>query len=171
MRTLLPAALLLLVLLGQVAALIWGAGQLPAEVASHFDARGVPDNWMSRESHLLLMALFGLALPLALAGAFYAVRYFPVSIVNLPHREYWLAEERRAETSARIFQMGLWIALFEAALALGTHIAVVNANLAQPVRLDMSVWLMLGLFLAATAVWLWVYLRSFARLPAMDAKR
>src|SRR5690606_13247496 len=167
MRTLIPATLLVLVLVGQVVALAWAAERLPARVASHFNAAGVPDNWMSREAHLWLMAAFGVGLPLALAAMFYGVRYFPVSIVNLPHREYWLAEERRAETSARIFQMGLWMALFEAALALGTHIAVVYANLAQPVRLDMRVWLMLGLFLAATAVWLWVYLRSFARLPPL----
>jgi uncharacterized membrane protein len=87
-RLLVPLAFLVLALAAMAASLVWAGQQLPPQVASHFDARGVPDSWMSRESHLLLMGLMGLGLPLLFVGVFYGVRYLPASLINLPHRDY-----------------------------------------------------------------------------------
>ena len=86
-------ALILLLALYAVFAgsLIYAAGELPDEVATHFDFRGDANGWMSKPADLLLMGALGLALPLFLIGICYATRFLPMGMVNLPNREYWLA--------------------------------------------------------------------------------
>jgi serine/threonine-protein kinase len=130
---------LFLALAAVAASLVWAYPRLPPRVASHFNAAGNPDAEMSRESHIALMAAVGMGLPLALVCIFYSIRWLPTSIVNMPNRQYWLAPERRAETSNRMLQFGLWLATLEALLLLGIHLLVVAANRAQPVRLSMAV--------------------------------
>jgi hypothetical protein len=173
MRTslLIPLLVLSACLAANAAAVVWAAGVLPARVASHFNAGGAPDGWMSRESHLVLMALVGIGLPLFLAGVFYCVRWLPTSIVNMPHREFWLAPERRLETAASMRQYGLWLAAMESVLLLVIHLLVVEANRVQPVRLSDWVWGALAGFLGALAVWLIALLRRFRRIGGGSMNR
>lgn len=165
-RMLLPLALLLVALVAMAASLVWASQQLPQQVAAHFDARGAANSWMSRESHLLLMTLLGLGMPLLLVGVFYSVRFLPVNLVNLPHRDYWLAAERRAATCADLLTFGVWFAVFETLFFLSVHILVVQANLVQPARLSSAVWMLLAGFLVLVAGWLIALFRRFHRPPA-----
>src|SRR5436305_13166641 len=105
-------ALILLLALYAVFAgsLIYAAGELPERVATHFDFRGEANGWMSKEADLLLMAALGVGLPLFLIGICYATRFFPARLVNLPHREYWLAPGRRRETAAYVGAQSVWLA-------------------------------------------------------------
>ncbi len=164
-RMLLPLALLLLALVAMAASLVWASQQLPPQVASHFDARCAADNWMSRESHLMLMALVGLGMPLFLVGVFYSIRFFPVNLVNLPHRDYWLSAKQHAATCADLLTFGLWFAIFETLFFLGIHILVVQANLAQPARLSSAVWMLFAGFLVLLVGWLIALYRRFRRPP------
>jgi uncharacterized membrane protein len=45
--------------------------QLPGRVATHFDASGQPNGWMSRTAHLRLMIAFGLGFPLFVPALVY----------------------------------------------------------------------------------------------------
>lgn len=164
-RMLLPLALLLLSLVAMAASLVWANQQLPPQVASHFDARGAANSWMSREGHLLLMALVGLGMPLLMVGIFYGIRFFPVNMVNLPYRSYWLSAEQHAATCADLLIFGLWFAVFETLFFLGIHILVVQANLAQPARLSSGVWMLLAGFLLVLVGWLVALFRRFHRPP------
>ena len=74
--------------------LMWQHRQMPDHVASHFNWEGDADGWATKGTHLWMMVLvyglmafsFGI-LPLLISR-------LPVSLINLPHREYWLAPER-----------------------------------------------------------------------------
>lgn len=57
--------------LGFVAYLALSAGALPARVATHFDASGRPNGWMSRSSHVAFTLVFGFAVPLFVVGLMY----------------------------------------------------------------------------------------------------
>src|SRR3954468_21478203 len=103
-----PALILGLLYLCFLGYLISSAPQLPDRVATHFGAGGEPDGWMSRSSHLLFMGVFGLAFPLFVVGLFFILRFLPDSGLNIPHRDYWLAPERRSETFAYLFRHSLW---------------------------------------------------------------
>lgn len=168
-RMLLPLTLLLIALVAMAASLVWASQQLPPHVAAHFDARGAANSWMPRESHLMLMALLGLGMPLFFVGVFYSVRFFPVNLVNLPHRDYWLAPERRAATCSDLLTLGVWFAVFEAMFFLGVHILVVQANLVQPARLSSAVWMLLAGFLVLLVGWLIALFRRFHRPPTQGS--
>jgi hypothetical protein len=163
-RHLLPLAVLVACLAASLASLVWARAELPAQVSSHFNGAGQPNASMARDPYLLLMGAVGVGLPLLLVGIFYCIRFFPASIVNMPHREYWLAPQRRYETSEKMLHFGLWFACAESIFLTMIHVQVVQANLAQPVQLTNLVWAELAIFLGFVAVWLVALYRQF-RLP------
>jgi serine/threonine-protein kinase len=138
--------------------------QLPEQVASHFSGGGAPDGWMSRGAYLWTMAGLAAGLSGVLVGAFYACRFFPQSMINLPQKAYWLAPERRADTFDALFRAGVWLAVFHSVFLLAVHLLVVAANAAQPVRLSSLIWALLGGFLAVIAVWGCLLVRRFKRV-------
>src|SRR5689334_19191939 len=74
--------------------LILTAPQLPERVASHFKVAGTPDGWMSRSAYLWTFAGLTGGMSLFILTLFYCLRFLPVSLINLPNRDYWLASER-----------------------------------------------------------------------------
>jgi serine/threonine-protein kinase len=163
-RSIVACMALGITLAGVAIALLLSAPQLPARVASHFNGAGAPDGWMSRGAYLWLMAGIGFGMTAFLVGVFYSIRFFPPSTINMPRRDYWLAEERRQETFAFIFRAGVWLATFDAALLLGIHLLVVSANAAQPVRMSSQVWWLVGGFFLAIVGWAYWLIQGFRRV-------
>lgn len=95
-------AVFLLLLVGAWIQAGWQHSRLPARVASHFNAAGHANGWMTRD------AQFGWQVgPVTfLAFIFFGISWLqprlPREFVNLPHRDFWLAPERRAATDAWI---------------------------------------------------------------------
>ena len=164
-RLRLPTLLVAIALFGSLLSVVLAYPLLPPQVASHFNAAGQPDAWASRSELLLVMGAVGVALPVAMIAIFYGVRYFPPSLINLPHREYWLAAARRNETWHTLLELGLWFALLQTLFFLVLHWLVVAANRQVPVQLSMAVWAVLGGYLVLVAAWLWFMWRRF-RVPA-----
>ena len=169
-RTAFALTALTLTLACLFAVIVLSTAELPPRVASHFNAAGQPDGWMSRTSYVWFMLAMAGGLSLLIVAIFYGVRFFPPSTINLPHRDYWLTPERSRETYDYLFRAGVWLAVFEAALFLGIHLLVVAANNAQPVRLSGSVWGLLGGFLVALIGWSYFLVRRFRRPPADRAE-
>src|SRR6478736_3772473 len=123
------AIILLLALYAVFAgSLIYAAGELPQRVATHFDFQGNPNGWMSKQADLLFMGALGVGLPLFLIGVCYATRFLPAGMVNIPNREYWLAPERRAQTSAYVGAQSIWLGCVTVAFMTVVHLLVVFAN-------------------------------------------
>jgi hypothetical protein len=162
----LPALVLGLLYLCFFGYLAVSSSQLPERVATHFNGSGQPDGWMSRSAHLQFMAVFGLAFPLFIPAIVYAGRFLPDRFCNLPHRDYWLAPQRRPETMAYVFRHSLWISPMALCFVIGINASVIDANrLAQP-HLSMPLVLALvGGFLAGAAVWGVSLTRHFHRVP------
>lgn len=76
----------------------WYWPQLPAKVATHFGADGQPNDWMSKENATLVLLGFQVLFPWVLAGLGRLIGVLPISVINIPHREYWLHPERRDAT-------------------------------------------------------------------------
>lgn len=155
------------------AAFVLYTGQeLPPRVASHFDFSGTANGFMSREGYLAFMTPITVGIPLAMALiAPWLGRRWPGS-VNLPHRDYWLAPERR---EASIDSLAAAMALLAWALLLFlcfAHWRVVEANRLRPPQLAPSAFLPgLVAFLALAGFWTaWLY-RRFRRPPALPETR
>ena len=71
---------------------------LPESVASHFGSNGVADGWTTRSGMLTMMVVVQVLTAAILLAASRFARHAPDSMLNVPHKEYWLAETRREET-------------------------------------------------------------------------
>jgi len=141
-------------------------GDLPAKVASHFDIYGRPNGWMSREMCVGFTLGLGILLPAFVIGMMGGAGKIPVSFINLPHRDYWLAPERRKAAVAILLRYSLWFASLNVLFVTGIHWLIVQANASATERHLSGVGLaiVLGGFLAGTAIWLRLLLRHFSRI-------
>ena len=127
---------------------------LPARMASHFDGAGNPNGWQSKTGFALTAALlsalfFGLTCVAPLM-----IRATPEHQINLPHKEYWLAPERRAQTIERLVAWLSWFSCATLGFLAGTFELVIRANL-RGTALGHSIWLLLGgyvLFMLTSSV-------------------
>lgn len=162
-RNLLPLAIALIGYGGFLAGMAATYRRLPEVVASHFNGSGAPNAWTPRDSYVWMMIGIVTFVVVLMAGTFVMVRVLPKGLINLPNRDYWLAPERRAETSRTLGRYGLVMAGLVSLFFLAIHLLVVSANKSQPVMLSSNVWWLLAAFLATTGVMLLALFRRFSR--------
>ena len=68
---------------------VWFWVEAPENVATHFDSSGQPDGWSSKAGLLWLFVPLGVGLPV-LMSIRPLFEKLPVSLINAPHKEYWL---------------------------------------------------------------------------------
>lgn len=160
-------ALLVLAALLALAAfqVVYYAPLLPDTVASHFGPGGEPDGWSSKTE---LLVVYGVVLLIAVAPFVllpFLLPRIPDSLFNLPHKDFWLAPERRDETIRTIAVYLLWLANATLLLIIAVMGEAMEANLTAEPRLEDHFWAILGLYLAFVAVWLVIFVRRFRRAP------
>jgi uncharacterized membrane protein len=158
--------ILLALFAGALAQLGWYLPRMPELLASHFGAAGTPNGYLSRGAALgLHLALLG-----TLAVIFLVLPGFVTRLdsrrINLPHREYWLSPERRAETLASIRARLECMGCATMAFVLVVMELLFRANLHPPAVLPMEMfWPVLGCFMAFSTLWMATFVRRFARPP------
>jgi len=156
----------LLLVVGAAAFVLLTSLSLPVVVASHFDAAGTANGFMPRAFYVRFMLAFNVVLPLVVVYLPNLALCNPRARINLPHREYWLAPDRRAETVAYLcahsFRMGSGLVIFLAYV----HWLVVRANGQFPPGLSSS-WFLggLGVFVACAIIWLALLFARFRTIP------
>ena len=145
---------------------VWLSGlSMPLFVASHFGISGAADAFMPRVSYMRFMLGIVVLLPLALVYLPNLALRLPGARINLPHRDYWLAAERRAETIEYLQRHSVRFGCTLLAFLCYVHWLVVRANAATPPGLA-AAWFVGGLvaFLAVMLVWTIALFMRF-RLP------
>ena len=140
--------------------------RLPEKVAIHFGPGGFPDSWTSNEANLAI----NISLYVLLVSLFVVISMMleaaPVRFLNIPGKEYWMAEERRVTT---IEHVGGFLNVFGTALIIFFLVLGYlgfSANMRDPVVLDESVvWSVAGVFVVFTVVWLFLFYRKF-KMPS-----
>jgi hypothetical protein len=139
--------------------------ELPAKIASHFDFRGNPDGWMSRLSDAEIASAVALLVPGIVVGAMAGASRIPVSFLNRPHRDFWLAPERRQSAQSALLRYALWFAALNVLFLTALQALTVEANARAPSHFDTARLELLAVFyLVATAFWTFLLLRRFSRL-------
>jgi hypothetical protein len=77
----------------------------------------------------------------------------PQSWISLPYREYWLSEERRAETVRFIEQQSAWIGVVTQLLIIATTQFTIDANLRPCPELPGHFMWVFWAYMAFTVVW------------------
>jgi len=158
-----------LLMLGVCVALIgYNYPRLPDPIASHFGRDGTPDGWMGKASFLNFAAtLLGLFTLLFLGMRFWVAK-IPASLINLPHKDYWLAPERREATLEFIGRHMLWFGSATLALFADMFHQTFRVNLGQASRLEHPVAALVVYFAVVIGLVI-VLLVRFGRKPASSA--
>jgi hypothetical protein len=162
-----PLAFLFVMLLIAVCAGVAGtSGALPERVASHFNAAGLANGYMTRNAYRIFMLAFGFGVPLLVVALVGWLPRLAPNLINIPNRDYWLAPERRVATLAALDGCALWLGCLLTALAGGVHWLVIRANAVEPPRLENGLFVtLLGAFVAGLVCWIIVLLRRFRKIP------
>jgi uncharacterized membrane protein len=139
---------------------------LPAHVASHFGINGQPNGWMSRDTCVGFTLGLGILMPAFIVGTMAVTGRIPVSFVNLPNRDYWLAPARRKATSTVLLHFALWFACMNVLFVTGLHWLIIQSNTpgGKPHLSGVGMALVLGGFLAGTGIWAIFLRRHFSQI-------
>jgi hypothetical protein len=135
---------------------------LPIVVASHFGSDGAANGYMPHAFYVRFTLAFVVLLPLLLNLIAGAVARLPARLVNIPHRNYWLAPEHRGQAVDMLRgQMRLFAAMLVVFLCY-VHWLVVRANQSMPPMLDNRRFIAgMGAFMFALVVWIVALRRKF----------
>ena len=145
--------------------------QLPDIVASHFNARGVANGWQTKSTFLSFFA-GAVALASFLAyGVPFLISKMPLELINLPHREYWLAPERRDETLALLGGTFAWFSCGVLVVVTTAVNYAIGRNLHPEAQMDPPALVyVLGGFAVLALVGSIRMLTHFARVPPPDVQ-
>jgi serine/threonine-protein kinase len=119
--------------------------QLPAQVASHFDAGGRPNGWSSKSAYFALHTFIVLIVAICFAALPAWLEHAPARLVNLPNKDYWLAPERRAATMARVASALTWFGCVGLIFILVVTSLVIDFNLGRKSALPaVPIWALIG---------------------------
>jgi uncharacterized membrane protein len=162
----LPALLYVLMLLLGVLQWVHAYPQLPAIMASHFAANGTPNGWEPKQAFFLLTSVI---ISMTAIASFVVPRWIaslPASLINLPHKPYWLAPERREETLRFLRAQMAWFGCGLLFLLLNAISQAINANLPGMRHFDSRGMLyVLGGFVLFSLAWTAHFLRHFYNVP------
>ena len=146
-----------------VAQAVYYYSKLPNPMASHFGANGAANGWSSPGQFFAIILL----VEAACAISFLCTPLFsrlPVSMINMPNKDYWLAPERREQTMRRFGDSMLDFGIATQLMLLyGVQLAI-QANLTDPPRLSDNIAWALAVYGLGTAVWTIHWMLSY-RLP------
>jgi uncharacterized membrane protein len=140
-NTRLPNSIFFMLVLFGAVQFFYYAPRLPDIVASHFGKAGSVNGWQTKT------IFFGMELGVIILATVVSfgipriIEALPVSVINLPHKEFWLSPERRNET---LSYLRLWTAWFGCALLaflLFVMELVFRANLQSPPQLNMAAFM------------------------------
>lgn len=173
MKRLLPALIAIAVAVFVITHFVW-IDQMPERIASHFNAAGKPNGWMTRSGHSAFMLLFGLGEPAFVLTLIWAMRYLPANLLNVPKPDYWRAPENYPKACAIMLTWAQCLAV--AMLVWNTFFnrLIIQANRTSPPHLvNSEVGILTGVLLTVVAIsiaWLiWRFRKTDDAAPAHSA--
>jgi uncharacterized membrane protein len=163
-KTRLPNSIFfMLVVLGTVQS-IYYAPRIPAILGSHFARGGFINGWQTKTALfstelaiIVLATVVSFGIPRVIAA-------MPVSVINLPNKDFWLSPERRNDTMSYIRVWSAWIGCALLAFWLFVMELVFRANLHTPSQLNTAAFVPAILsFLAFVAISILRLILHFSR--------
>ena len=140
--------------------------QLPGVVASHFDRRGTPAGWQTKQAFFTVFVGMTVLCVLIGFGLASIMGVLPVQLINLPNKNYWLAPEQREETLEWLKAYFGWFACAIYVVMIVAFDYAVQSNL-HPNHPPAAalLWYTLGGLLTFIIAWLVRMFTKFLRPP------
>lgn len=135
----LPFVLLFLTAAEFVASVIYLSRFLPEKVATHFNAAGVANGWMTPGGHVQFTLTSGFGLSVLIVGLFYALRFLPPSFLNVPRKEFWMKPENYTTACAFLFRCGINSASLMLFFFSCINLQITHANLSLHLPMNAAV--------------------------------
>lgn len=162
-----PRMVLLLLYVAAIVQLGWIGSHLPDTVATHFDGAGHPDGTMTRGGMIGFQLMMLAITAAAFLGLPFLFGRMPPTMINVPHREYWLSTERRAGSMAALRNWMAVVGCGVVLLLMAVTAMVHHANRMSPPRLSSPVFVAcLASFLLYVAGAIVALYRRFPRPPS-----
>jgi hypothetical protein len=141
--------------------------QLPAVIAGHFNAAGMPNSWEPKSVFFTIICIVYVIFA-ALAWAMpQLITSLPPELVHLPNKAYWLAPQRREQTAHLLGDQLTWLGVLEIGFIVCVVQLAINANLTTPPsRLGPALLFALGAFAIVLVGWTLRLYRTFSRISA-----
>lgn len=139
--------------------------QMPETVATHFNAQGEADDFMSRTANLYFNLGLLLLFAILFSGISWLVGALPASWINMPNKDYWLAPERRDVTQHYLRREMIRLGNATILLLLAINYLAYKANQASPPQLSHAVWVIMILYIAYMIIWTVGFYRKFNAVP------
>jgi hypothetical protein len=150
-----------------IAAAIFAAvttNSLPDPIAITFSAGGLAHNYMSHSAYRIYLLLCTIVMPLVIVLAIDWLPRLSPNRINIPHRDYWLAPQHRAQTLFFLRQHALRFGCLFVIFMVGIQWLVIQANTLNPPRLANGPFIILLVgFLISIGIWILVIFRRFRR--------
>jgi len=158
----------MLVVLGAVQ-FFYYTPHLPEILASHFGKAGSVNAWQTKTAFFLMeLAIIVLSTVISL-GIPRIIEAMPVSLINLPNKEFWLSREQRHQTFSYLRLWNAWFGCALLAFLLFVMELVFRANLQAPPRLNMAAFVpALLAFVAVDTVAILRLIFHFAKTKGID---
>jgi hypothetical protein len=160
-RRSIPLGLSLAFILASFARMALASDRLPPVMASHFGADGVANGFQTRGSFLLTCAGIELSIFVLFALLPMLMNALPVQLINFPHKEYWLAPERKDHTLKRAAVLFDWFGFATVAMMVVTFELALRANLGHSQLDSRAMWVLLAAYLGFSVSWLVRLWRAF----------
>ncbi len=155
-------AALFILMAGAIYFVITTSTNLPLQMASHFNAEGIADGFMSQEGYTNTMLALIVLVPGLLALTPLGMRKLPANLINIPHNEYWLTLERRELTFQTLHRFMSVMACFLLLFLSYVHWLVILANERQPPAMSvLNIVLGMIVFLFLIGIWSLLLHRQF----------
>ena len=162
-----PILLIVVAILITIALAVYYYPQLPDRVASHFGIDGKPNGWMNKSGFIGTMLGLQIGMAIFMWALTRVIRKMPISMVNIPHREYWLHEDRADETLAWLGGNLNWVNAATCFFLTLIFQTTIEANLTEKVELSSPVfYIVLGLYFFVISIFVAKILLRFRKIPA-----
>ncbi|MFC1858121.1 DUF1648 domain-containing protein [Thermodesulfobacteriota bacterium] len=142
---------------------------LPALVVSHWGPGGQPDGWLNKTAFFGAMVISELGTTGCFVAVAVAFPYIPKRWTNLPHKDYWLAPERRSGTVQYVRIQMLWAAVvIEAAMVLLWQ-STINANVKPELHWPADFWWTLIIMTVIFVMWMFRFIGHLNSVPRRGA--
>ncbi|HSI83844.1 MAG TPA: DUF1648 domain-containing protein [Candidatus Methylacidiphilales bacterium] len=139
---------------------------LLAVVASHFDLNGKVNGTMSREAFVGVYAGVVAIMAVVFYGIGLLLPVLPNSSINMPHKDFWLAQERRSATLESVAAFLVWIGAATLLFIMATIHITIMFQLGQISNINILLYPMLAVYFVALTTWTLLFVRKFRNIAA-----